>query len=467
MKRSLLVLAVVLAACSSSTTPTTTGTTGDTTEPTTSPTLPVTAQDIETALLEIGSITSRDAIQAVIDVVGEGGDVNYVPYLYDVSRFGDVALFGQAMGTIGDLTGESTDSDDLREQSLFYGRWIIENSPDPGPFYVGWKASLYAGIDPAFGDLLAQVTDPVVASRLQWGGVLRGGIPELNNQPTIPVGEADYMTEDELVFGAVVDGQARAYPVRILGHHELANDEIAGRHVAMVYCTLCRTPVLFDRRVDGPVLDFQTSGLLNNSNKVMVDVQTETLWNSLTGEAIAGPLLGSQLVPLPFTVTTWGDWIAEHPDSDVQTIPQDGPPSYTYEPGDAYRDYYASTELWFPTFEVPEDLAEKDEVLTLDLVGSRTALRVSDLDAAGGVILDVGDTSVLFVSANGGGRAYEAVDGLEVVDGIPAFDGQPVTIGENSAVLADGTEMRRLVTGQSFWFAWYGNFPDTAWWPLS
>ncbi len=256
--------------------------------------------------------------------------------------------------------------------------------------------------------------------------------------------------------------------MRILGHHELANDEIAGRHIAMVYCTLCRTPVVFDRRTpEGTVLDFETSGLLNNSNKVMVDVQTESLWNALTGEAIAGPLEGTRLdaLALPFTVTTWADWVAEHPESDVQTIPEDGPPSYTYLPGDAYRDYYASSELWFPTFEVPDDFAEKDEVLTLDLFGSRTALRVSDLDAAGSVIVDVGGTPVLFVSANGGGRAFEAVEGLELLDGVPTFEGQPVTIGEDAAVLTDGTEMRRLVTGQSFWFAWYGNFPDTDWWP--
>ena len=102
---------------------------------------------------------------------------------------------------------------------------------------------------------------------------------------------------------------------------------------------------------------------------------------------------------------------------------------------------------------------------SLDLVGSRIALGVTDLDEAGAVIVDVGGFPVLFVSANGGGRAYEATEGLEVVDGEPVFDGEPVTISEDLALLADGTELLRRVTGQSFWFAWFGNFPDTDWWP--
>jgi hypothetical protein len=463
MKSSLLVLAVVLAACGSSAAPTTAGP-ADTT---TSSTLPIGAEGIELALIGIGPITTLEAAQAVVDVVAEGGDVNFVPYLYDVSRFGDVELFGRAMSVIGELTGESVESDDLRTLSLFYGRWIYQNDVNPGVVYVSWKASLFSAIDPEFGTLLGQVSDPVIAARVQWGGVPRGGIPELNDQPTIPVAEAGYMVDSELVFGAVIDGEARAYPVRILGHHELANDHLGGRPVAMVYCTLCRTPVFFDREVDGLVLDLQTSGLLANSNKVMVDVQTDSLWNALTGEAFAGPLAGTQLERLPFTVTTWADWVAEHPDSDVQTIPEDGPASYTYQPGDAYRDYYASSELWFPTFEVPDVFAEKEEVITLDLVGSRIALRVADLDEAGAVIVDVGGSPVLFVSANGGGRAYEATEGLEVVDGEPVFDGEPVTISEDLALLADGTELFRRVTGQSFWFAWFGNFPDTDWWPKS
>ena len=259
-------------------------------------------------------------------------------------------------------------------------------------------------------------TDPVTAARLQWGGVLRGGIPELNNAETISVAEADYMLGDEVVFGAVVNGKARAYPVRILGHHELANDTLGGEPVSLVYCTLCRTPVFYHREVAGRVLDFETSGLLENSNKVMVDVQTDSLWNQLTGEAFAGPLRGEVLERLPMVVTTWADWIAQHPDTDVQKVPTIGldpdlarlnpTGGYSYEPGDAYADYYAGSELWFPSFDVPDDFAEKDEVVTLDYAGDRLAVGLDALLEAGGLVTTVADRPVVFVASGNGARVY-------------------------------------------------------------
>jgi hypothetical protein len=225
------------------------------------------------------------------------------------------------------------------------------------------------------------------------------------------------------------------------------------------------------------VLEFETSGLLQNSNKVMVDRQTDTLWNQLTGEAFAGPLKGDKLEILPMTVTTWADWITRHPETDVQKVPTlDIDPAladlnptggYSYEPGDAYADYYASSELWFPSFEVPDDFAEKDEVVTLDYRGSRLAVGLEALLAAGGLATTVADQPVVFVASGNGARVYQGVDGLAVVDGVSLFDGTEVTVGEDALTLSDGTVLPRLVSGQSFWFAWYGNFPDTAWWPGS
>jgi hypothetical protein len=476
VKRLLAISVVFLSGCSGSVAagaPETSSTTISGAIPTAAP--GATRAEIESALAEIGPVVTLDQAKAVLVAVGSGSERDLIPYLYDVARVSDAETFREAMATISGIIGETASSDDIRTQSLFYGNWIMNNAPDPGPAYIAWKAVLFANIDPDFEALVASVDDPVTAARLQWGGVLRGGIPELNNAETISVAEADYMLDDEVVFGAVVNGEARAYPVRILGHHELANDTLGGEPVSLVYCTLCRTPVFYHREVAGQVLDFETSGLLENSNKVMVDVQTDSLWNQLTGEAFAGPLRGEVLERLPMVVTTWADWIAQHPGTDVQKVPTIGldpdlarlnpTGGYSYEPGDAYADYYAGSELWFPSFEVPDDFGEKDEVVTLDYLGGRLAVGLDALLEAGGLVTTVADRPVVFVASENGARVYESADGVAVLDGTVTFEGSEVTVSEDSLTLPDGSELARLVSGQSFWFAWYGNFPDTDWWP--
>ena len=430
--------------------------------------------EVEALIADIGPITTLDQTRQVVEMVGLLNEPDLIPYAHDAARLGETETLMNAVRILARITGEDPPPADVGAQWLFYGNWILNNSPDPGPAYPEWKAALFANIDPAFETLLGQVEDPILASRLQWGGVRRGGIPELNDAETIPVAEARYMQDDEIVFGAVVNGEARAYPVRILGHHELANDTLGGEDVSIVYCTLCRTPVFYSGRLGDMVLDFQTSGLLMNSNKVMVDNQTDSLWNQLTGEAIAGPLIGEQLTILPMTVTTWADWIADHPESDVQAIPTPTidpitgllpTGGYSYEPGDAYNSYYASEGLWFPALDVPDDFAKKAEMVTLSLGGSHLAVELEALLEAGGLVGTVGGSDVVFVASANGARVYEAVAGIEVVDGSVLFEGQSTTAEEDALVLPDGTQLARVVSGQSFWFAWYGNFPDTDWWP--
>ena len=230
--------------------------------------------------------------------------------------------------------------------------------------------------------------------------------------------------------------------------------------MALANCTLCRTGVLFSRRVGTEILEFQTSGLLRNSNKVMVDRQTGTLWNQLTGEAIAGPLVGTVLDRFPITVTTFGDWVEEHPDTQVVAIP--GFRAFSYEPGEAYSNYYGTDQLWFPVGDVPDAFAEKDLVATLDLEGNRFAVGVDALTDAGPRSFTVGPFAVVAVPTSGGARFYGPAGGR--------LDDGPVEVeagDEETVTLADGTELPRLKSGHSFWFAWFSNFSDTGWWPAS
>ncbi len=467
--RRLAVLILVLAACgdaSGVTTAPPTAAPPATAAPSTPEAPPPTAAPdpaAAEALAQLAADPSVVAVSAAAAAIHATGDPGWVPYLVDMLRLtGDEQAAGAIRNALADLTGVPA-PEAFGDIYTVYGGWMYDNPVDPGRAYVDWKADLYGLIDAPFEELIRQIDDPVVASRVQWGGVRRGGIPELNNPAVIAAAEAGYMQDEELTFGAVIDGEARAYPHRILDHHELANDTLGGEPVALVDCTLCRTGVLYSRRVGDDVLQFQTSGLLINSNKIMVDVATESLWEQLTGVAIAGPLEGTVLDRFFLTVTTWGDWVAEHPDAGVLAIPDQGiyDTGYSYEPGAAYEAYYGSDNLWFPAFDAPDVFPAKEEVATLDLGDGQLAVSVAALEAAGPQVLEVAGRRVVVVPTGGGARFYDASGAGDLGDVAAA------SAGEEGLALESGGSLPRLQSGQSFWFAWYGSFPDTAWWPES
>ena len=152
--------------------------------------------------------------------------------------------------------------------------------------FVSFKADILAGIDPNFRDFLYRgVRHRIRIEEIVWGGVTKDGIPALVNAEQIPAAEAAYLTDRELVFGVSLNGDSRAYPLRILDWHEMFNDVVGGVPVSLAYCTLCGSGILFDTRVPGrrkPFV-FGSSGLLYRSNKLMYDTETESLWNQFTG----------------------------------------------------------------------------------------------------------------------------------------------------------------------------------------
>lgn len=396
------------------------------------------------------------------------GDTAFAPHLVDLLRFGttdDLAVrAGEALEA---LTGIER-PDDHGDAYVAYGTWLDTNAVRPADGYLEWKRRLLGDIDAEFEELLAQVDDPLLAARLQWGGVLVGGIPELHDPGVLAASDATFMTEDEVVFGAEVGGKARAYPLRILGHHELANDHLGGAPVVMSFCTLCRAAIMFDRRVEGEVLTFRTSGLLLRSNKVMLDTETGTLWEQLTGRALAGELLGHTLERHLVTTTDWADWANEHPGTDVLDIPDPDLPSddrpfvggYSYQPGDAYRGYYSSDELWFPGLDTPDVLPRKAEVLTIEADGDALAISVEALQQEGPVVLDHAGGWVVAVPTSVGGRIYRG-EGPRPADTAGISGVQE----DGRRVMPDGRRLQRADHSQAFWFAWYAREPETRVWP--
>src|SRR5262249_22543445 len=150
------------------------------------------------------------------------------------------------------------------------------------------------------------------------------GIPALDQPKMIPAADAGYLNADDPVFGVEINGDARAYPLRIANWHEMVNDVVGGVPVSLAYCTLCGAGILFDGRVAGRAepFNFGSSGLLYRSNKLMYDRQTDSLWNQFTGRPVMGRLTGSriELKVLPVVLTSWSQWRAHHKDTLVLSL---------------------------------------------------------------------------------------------------------------------------------------------------
>lgn len=434
--------------------------------------------------------------QSIAGDMGLSGEVRWAPWLLDLMRLGSRNVNATATWSFEQLSG-ITAADDFSADFVTYGSWLRAERIDPGVGYPDYKRSLLAEIEDGYATLLADLTetrdDRVTLAAIQWGGVRRGGIPELNDPAKITAAEAGDldppMEDDELVLGVVIGGEAVAYPLRFLARHELANDTVGGVPVALGYCTLCRTGLMFDRRVDDQVLSFQSSGLLMDSNKVMVDNETDSLWQHLSGSAFTGPLDGTVLDTFPMVTTRWDDWVATHPD----TLTLDTPPptfypgstpereaiAYDYTPGSAYRTYYGPAELWFPTVPPPEFWEVHQGVVTLVADdGSAAALRLEDVEDSPPFTYALGGELFVVVGNTGGARIYAAGTANTPASNLLAHattDGFGETLATNvvdlasltadQLLLTDGTTLRRVVSGQSFWFAWWGLHPDTATWP--
>lgn len=136
------------------------------------------------------------------------------------------------------------------------------------------------------------------------GGPPRDGIPPINNPKFVQANDHE-LPDTEPVIGVHLNDQFKAYPLRILTWHEIVNDEINGTPITVTFCPLCNAAIVFDRRLDGTVLDFGTSGKLRNSDLVMYDRQTESFWQQAIGTAIVGKLTGKELEIIPARLESW------------------------------------------------------------------------------------------------------------------------------------------------------------------
>lgn len=154
-------------------------------------------------------------------------------------------------------------------------------------------------------------------ARVLSGGPPRDGIPSIDDPLFEPAHSHDTLEAADPVVGLAINGDARAYPLRILTWHEIVNDVVGGVPVAVTYCPLCNSAPVFESTVGGQVLEFGTSGKLKDSNLIMYDRATESWWQQFTGEAIVGAMTGARLKLVPARLQSWSEFLAEHPQGQV------------------------------------------------------------------------------------------------------------------------------------------------------
>ncbi len=340
--------------------------------------------------------------------------------------------------------------------------WNFHEADSATPAYLRFKQALYAAQLPEIAAFLDPLTERTIDAReVVWGGVVVDGIPPLESPRHVrPEAAADWINGSDLVVGAEVNGDARAYPFRIIAWHEMVNDTIGGVPVSLAYCTLCGSAILYDGRVGGEVYRFGTSGLLYRSNKLMYDRNTRTLWNQFSGKPAWGALVGEgiRLAVLPVVVTTWGDWVARHPDTTVLDINTGF--IRDYGPGVAYDDYFNSPDTWFVVPVADDRLAQKDDVLVVRVGSAFTAYPITALAERGLIVDEIGGVAVVVIASpdGSGGRAYTAGEAefrsLERSDGtVTDAAGGVWAIEEDGLIGPAGKLLLRLPSHNAFWFA--------------
>jgi len=205
----------------------------------------------------------------------------------------------------------------------------------------------------------------VAFSEIKSGGPPKDGIPSIDDPQFVPVSSVDNLGDQEPVISLELDGVARAYPLRILMWHEIVNDEIGGVPVAVTYCPLCNSSIVFHRTVDGRVLDFGTTGKLRNSDLVMYDRQTESWWQQFLGQAIVGELTGIRLKTIPSRVEAFALFAERHPTGQV-LVPNN--PSARRYGANPYANYDSQSKPYMQLFtgELPDYIEPMARVVSFE-----------------------------------------------------------------------------------------------------
>ncbi len=264
------------------------------------------------------------------------------------------------------------------------------------------------------------------------GGPPKDGIPAISKPLFISAKKAEktFLKNSDSVLGIKIKGVAKAYPIKILNWHEIVNDKISRKNIVVTFCPLCGTGMVFDATIRGQEMSFGVSGLLYQSDMLLYDHKTESLWSQIKSEAVAGPMTGAKLKLISSTHTTWKRWRKLHPKTLVLSNKTGFRRDYDRDP---YKGYDKRSDLMFPVGKQNRAYHPKERVIGIEVNGSYKAYPFVELAKGKSPIEDV---------LNGQALRIE-------------FDSRSQT-----AMIYDKNG-KALPTVVGFWFAWYAFHPET------
>jgi Protein of unknown function (DUF3179) len=276
-------------------------------------------------------------------------------------------------------------------------------------------------------DLQEALVDP---AEIQRGGPPKDGIPAID-RPRFVAPDLAKMKPGERILGVERNGEAKAYPVRILNWHEVVNDSVGGEPVAVTYCPLCGSGVTFSRVVKDEPRSFGVSGLLYNSDVLLYDRESNSLWSQILGKAVTGPAKGEKLAVVPTAHTSWEDWFARHPETLVLSEDTGFARDYSRDP---YAGYDVNPVILFPVANSSSIFDNKEVVLGLEIDGMHKAYPFAELAKTEGVVVDRFAGREIRIAYDATHRTAHVLD-------------------------KNGRELPSIM---SYWFAWYAFYPESA-----
>jgi len=264
------------------------------------------------------------------------------------------------------------------------------------------------------------------------GGPSKDGIPSIDKPKFIDIKDVHYLRDEDIIIGLNHNGIQKAYPTRILVWHEIANDTIDTLNVAVTYCPLCGTAMVFDREIEGKLRSFGVSGLLYQSDVLMYDRETNSLWSQLAMKSISGKSVGSELKWLPSQHLTWKAWKTKYPNSKVLSLDTGYNRNYNASP---YANYINSEDVMFPVPKNRDDLSNKTWVVGVIIDGVAKAYDVNKLPDKKEVKDTIGKTNIII-----------------------KYDKEK---NHPSVITEDKKEIASVLV---YWFAWQAFYPNTEIW---